>query len=362
MTEKPPVSKKGFSADWLLRGSLTKIGDTFDRLTGRRWVPSSSLATSELIERIKKLLDAEARQIPGKGTVVPHNIKLKIQWDKFSTDSEEALTKLEYALLIATADHINDSLYYTYAPISLEVKPDYFIEGVKLMVSFDKFTDEDLDREINVTIPGIKLAAIAPDLASKPAALGQTYIARFEINGIRKEKTLEFPPSGRLSVGRTGSNDLVIEDASVSKIHGALSVDENGDLSVADTGSTNGTFLNDQRISYGKATRLEAGDRVKFGEIDVDLEYVPHLVTTETEAVEEAAGEEVVEIDGFEFKSRSSEDGSRSLPAIPIPDETLKLPPAEDKRKTVPHDPTTKVRPKANVSDEQTKTGSDVDL
>src|SRR5437879_4046409 len=112
MVDKTPVSKKGFSADWLMRGALTKIGDTVDRLTGRRWIPSSSLATSELIERMKKLLDAEAKDVPGKGTVVPHNIKLKMQWDKFSTDADDALAKLEYELLIAAADHINDSLYY----------------------------------------------------------------------------------------------------------------------------------------------------------------------------------------------------------------------------------------------------------
>src|SRR5258708_2348044 len=125
MTEKPPVSKKAFSADWFLRGALTKIGDTFDRLTGRRWVPSSSLARRELMDRIKKLPDAGEKDVQGKGKVAPHNIKLKIQWDKFSTDAEAALRRLQNELLTATADHINDSLYYTYAPLAIEVKPDY---------------------------------------------------------------------------------------------------------------------------------------------------------------------------------------------------------------------------------------------
>src|SRR5436189_4999584 len=117
MAEKTTASKKGFSADWLIRGVLTKIGDSFDKLTGRKWTPSSSLAASELIERIKKLLDAEAKEVPGKGTVVPHNIKLKMQWNKFSEDAEDALHTLEVELLTAAVDHINDSLYYTYAPV-----------------------------------------------------------------------------------------------------------------------------------------------------------------------------------------------------------------------------------------------------
>src|SRR5205085_1126783 len=103
----------------------------------------------------KTLLEAEKKDVPGKGTVVPHNIKLKMQWDKFSADEGEGLRKLENELLTAAADHINDNLYYTYAPLHLEVKPDYFTEGVKLLVSFERFAEEDAEVEMNVTMPAI---------------------------------------------------------------------------------------------------------------------------------------------------------------------------------------------------------------
>jgi hypothetical protein len=46
MQNAPQSAKKGISADWLVRGVLTKIGDIVDRLTGRRYKPSSSLATA----------------------------------------------------------------------------------------------------------------------------------------------------------------------------------------------------------------------------------------------------------------------------------------------------------------------------
>ena len=141
MTEKKeaPAAQKKLSPDWFVRGVLTKIGDTFDRLTGRDWKPTSSLATSELIERLKSCSTSEVRETEGKGHFVPHNIKLKMQWDKFSTDAEEALKKLENELLTAAIDHINDNRYHTYAPLKVEVKPDYFTEGVKLFASFDEF-------------------------------------------------------------------------------------------------------------------------------------------------------------------------------------------------------------------------------
>lgn len=305
MTEKEPVSKKGISADWLLRGALTKIGDTFDRLTGRRWVPSSSLATSELIERIRKLLDNEARHVDGKGMVVPHNIKLKMQWDKFSTDADESLNTLKNALLTAAADHINDALYYTYAPLSLEVKPDYFTEGVKLFASFDKFADEDQEVEMNVTIPAINLSTIAEAAVPVEAAVTRTFIARFEVDGGRRDKQLIFSSGGRLSVGRTSISDLVVNDPSVSKIHASLVMDREGNLSVADTGSTNGTFINGQRISYGKAIRLEDGDRVRFGSVEIVFERITPAPVTEV--IEKAnSKDETLEIDGFEFTSKAA--------------------------------------------------------
>lgn len=333
MVEQTPLKKKKLSADWLVRGVLTKVGDTVDRFTGRRWIPSSSIATSELVERIKKLLDSESRSVQGKGTVVPHNIKLKMQWDKFSDDAEAALKKLEYELLTASVDHINDSLYYTYAPVLLEVKPDYFVEGVKLYVSFDKFTDDDRDREMNVTIPAIDVSHLIPKAPVAPD-IQDTYIAKFELKGVQKEKRLAFPVGDSLSVGRTGSNELVIDDASVSKIHASLSVTPEGSLSVADTGSTNGTFINDIRIAYGKATVLEDSDRVKFGVIEVEFEHVPRPVVIETPetADDETHGGDTVEIDGFEFKrgvSPETPEPDETSPAIPIPSQILRIDPVK---------------------------------
>ena len=40
---------------------------------------------------------------------------------------------------------------------------------------------------------------------------------------------------------------------------------------VADTGSTNGTFINGERIAYGKAFVVKDGDKLKFGTVEVRL-------------------------------------------------------------------------------------------
>jgi pSer/pThr/pTyr-binding forkhead associated (FHA) protein len=336
MTEKKSVVNEGFSADWLFRGALARIGDTVDRFTGRRWTPSSSLATSELVERVKRLLDSEAKQIQGKGTIVPHNIKLKVQWDKFSTDSEDALEKLEHELLTAAADHINDNLYYTKEPLRIEVKPDYFTEGVKLFVSFDTFIDDEHEAQLNVTIPsidvkGVKTAAVTALPAQPPDR--PIFIARFELNGSRRDRRIEFPESGRISIGRTAANDLTIDDASISKIHASAVFDKNGQLLIADTGSTNGTFINGERIPYGKALAVSGDDKVKFGTVEVIFDRVesePVVADPQTGL----SKENTIKIGDMEFSTRTSSPKVETEP----PEKTLEIDPAADAMKTAKDD------------------------
>ena len=88
----------------------------------------------------------------------------------------------------------------------------------------------------------------------------------------RATKPLTFKPGGRrLSVGRVADNDLQLEHPSVSKIHAALVMNREGTLLVADTGSTNGTYINGRRITYGEARHIEDGDVVGFGDVEVRL-------------------------------------------------------------------------------------------
>ena len=65
-----------------------------------------------------------------------------------------------------------------------------------------------------------------------------------------------------------------IDDASVSKLHAALVLSGEAQLTVADTGSTNGTFVNGERIAYGKAVALKDSDEVSFGAVAVELRRV----------------------------------------------------------------------------------------
>lgn len=286
----------GFSVDWLVKGSLTKVGDIFDRLTGRGLKKASSLATSELTERLKRLFDAEAREGVDKRKYVPHNIRLKMQWDKFASDADKALTKLENELLIAAVDHINDKHYYTHAPLSIQVKPDYFTSGVMLQAGFEKL-DGDEDGEIaqHITVDGLKSEDLIP--AETVPKLAETVRLKFTVNAKDIDKTFEFNEGQRFSVGRTKENSIQIEDQSISKAHATLMLNKDGKIVVADTGSTNGTFVNGTRIPYGKAAELRATDKLMFGTIGVEVSF-------KSRSEPQAAVTEAYKVGDMHFKSR----------------------------------------------------------
>jgi pSer/pThr/pTyr-binding forkhead associated (FHA) protein len=74
---------------------------------------------------------------------------------------------------------------------------------------------------------------------------------------------------GRLQVGRLGAADGIdvsLQDPTISSRHAAIVVDgPSGGVSVEDTGSTNGTFVNDEHIGFNGRRELRDGDRLRFG-------------------------------------------------------------------------------------------------
>lgn len=68
-----------------------------------------------------------------------------------------------------------------------------------------------------------------------------------------------------ITIGRsTENNDIVVNDEKVSRNHLQMVMEDNGNYSVVDLGSTNGTFVNGQRISG--EVRLQPSDEVRIGQ------------------------------------------------------------------------------------------------
>lgn len=75
--------------------------------------------------------------------------------------------------------------------------------------------------------------------------------------------------SGEVTIGRESTDVLIEDDSEVSRNHAVVRASDNG-VEVEDLGSTNGTFVNERRIS--EPTRLATGDILRVGQTRLDLE------------------------------------------------------------------------------------------
>lgn len=73
----------------------------------------------------------------------------------------------------------------------------------------------------------------------------------------------EFPlrPNREIVIGRSSDLDMVLVEDMVSRKHAKIATDD-GSISIQDLGSTNGTFVNGEKI---RTVRLKEGDRILIG-------------------------------------------------------------------------------------------------
>ncbi len=260
----------------VLRRLLERAGEVVDRKLGRT-LPSP-LTTTKLIRRMNALIDERVQDREPDVRTAPHLMKLKVEWGTHSEAPPEIIKELESEVLAAAIDHINDNRYNTLAPVRVETSADIFTTGISVDPTFGEF-EEELAREHQAAdVRGQKseVRGQRSEIGTTPKAPSEVSLnARVITPNGQREIPLTFKPGGkRLSVGRGKDNDLYLNDATVSKIHAALVVNREGTLLVADTGSTNGTFVNGRRIAYGEARQIESGDVVAFGDVEVRFRRV----------------------------------------------------------------------------------------
>jgi hypothetical protein len=268
IAEKPaqPTKAKEALPERFMRRFLETMGDLVDRRFGRTVEPKSGLTTSKLIDHMKRLIDERVRDEGRRGRIAPHHLKLKVEWGTHSEAPLEILKDLENEIVAAAIDHINDHRYRTLAPVDVETEADIFTTGISVDPTFGDFEEElreqdEARRTEQLGLPPRGLSPPMPDVI---------VMARVTLKNGSREIPLTFKAGGkRLNVGRAADSELSLVDKSVSKVHAALMMNHEGTLLVADTGSTNGTFVNGRRISYGEARQIEEGDVVGFGDVEV---------------------------------------------------------------------------------------------
>ena len=80
------------------------------------------------------------------------------------------------------------------------------------------------------------------------------------------ERTFRILPGVARTIGRSTGADFILDAALVSRVHCQLLALRDGALELRDLESTNGTYVNGNRV---ERARLSSGDRVQVGRVEL---------------------------------------------------------------------------------------------
>ena len=86
------------------------------------------------------------------------------------------------------------------------------------------------------------------------------------LNDGEPEKTFRILAGAVRTIGRATGADFIVDAPLVSRVHCRLTALPEGELEVRDLNSTNGTFVNGERIENAV---LESGDRIQVGRVEL---------------------------------------------------------------------------------------------
>ena len=137
----------------------------------------------------------------------------------------------------------------------------------------------------------------------------KNYAMRF-ISGKYQGGEFPLPPNSEIVVGRSSDLDMVLVEDMVSRRHAKISV--NGDtVTIQDLGSTNGTFVNGERI---ERMNLTDGDRVLIGT------SIIKLVTTDGPAPAQPIPKKRLEEVAAGRRTNQVRSMSGAIDEVPLPD------------------------------------------
>lgn len=141
-----------------------------------------------------------------------------------------------------------------------------------------------------------------------PANQGKSFALRF-ISGKYQGGEFPLPVDGEIVIGRSSELDMVLVEDMVSRRHAKITV-TGGQIFLQDLGSTNGSFVNGERI---KRAKLNEGDRVLIGTSIIKLvavDVAPALSDAKASLEDVAAGKRTSQVRTM----------TGSIAEIPLPD------------------------------------------
>jgi hypothetical protein len=235
----------------------------------------------DLARRLARVMD-DNKRVTWERPLVPNQYQITLAESDYA-DIESFVESLARELEKFAVERCAERGYSMPAPAEVSIAADQTLSPASFQVRA-ALVDTALRQEpaqVHEERPSTRTVLVAPtpeDIGQTRAMrplempLGPTGFETLYLVGEVAGRQVAWPVGGsRVTIGRGLDNDVVLEDASVSRHHAQLTRDGSR-LEVRDLGSRNGTWVNAARIAV---TTVHPGDQVAFGAVQLELARRP---------------------------------------------------------------------------------------
>jgi pSer/pThr/pTyr-binding forkhead associated (FHA) protein len=123
-------------------------------------------------------------------------------------------------------------------------------------------------RAVVLDLYGARERRSRKETRARPAKRGRGTPTKVILLNERGGRVSSHRLSGNLQIGRASTCDIRPSDNYISQLHAKIS-DRNGSWVIEDLGSTNGTYLNQRKVTV--PTELAPGDRIRVGKTVLEV-------------------------------------------------------------------------------------------
>jgi hypothetical protein len=268
--------------EFFVRRIFERIGGAIDfalrRGSGLEGGARTDVAT--LAPLIEQAIEANLKRENSR-VFAPNLIELRYDYETYTRMGAPRREFLQRELHASIYEYIYNRRYASLGELQIRILYDAFTRGLEIKADFGEPKPAVLPQNApeNATAAANQVgpAPVWPDRADNPAAKRRSVALRIEGNPreIRAQLASDAAPVG---IGRNSANDMIIDDATVSNFHAALTLSSDGEIFLADRGSSNGVQINGVPLETGDRLIVRDGDRLRFGDVEVVLKVSPNAV------------------------------------------------------------------------------------
>jgi FHA domain/Protein of unknown function (DUF3662) len=250
-------------AESLARRILERLGSKVDaKSAGQHSL--SPREVGELTSRIERVIEASLREdSKGVKRVAPNRYKILFTYEETSRLTPQYMEMLAKELKASVFEYITNRRYETRGPVDVEAGSDLFAKTTVIKPLFEG--EADVDKAIE---PPSKPGAQAAREQRGPAGSRSVSIQSADGRSFRVEIKADSAPA---YIGRASTNAIRIDDSSISRLHASIAERSNGEIVIADLGSSNGTYVNDRLLAANEARVLNPGDVIGVGDFKLSI-------------------------------------------------------------------------------------------